>query len=296
MIASSPAAPSDNSAWAYTACEGLVRDNDPDRYFATLFAPADKRPHLFALYAFSLEIARVREAVSDPMLGDIRLQWWRDALQGEARGDMRANPVAAAVDATIVRFRLPRAAFVDLIDARVFDLYDDPMPSTADLEGYCGETSSLLIRLASLVLAEGADPGAADAAGHAGVAYAITGLLRAFPWHARRGQVYLPGDGLARNGVTREDILSGRGGPGLVAALTEMRTLARDHLQRAGGLRATIPAAIAPAFLPASLVPAHLRAMEARGYDPFTTVVDLPRWRKLAILWWAARRGPLLGA
>jgi 15-cis-phytoene synthase len=284
----------DNLAWAYSACEALVRDNDPDRYFATLFAPADKRPHIFALYAFNLEVARVREAVSEPMPGELRLQWWRDALQGEARGDVRANPVAAALDDTIVRVRLPRSALVDLVDARVFDLYDDPMPTRADLEGYCGETSSVLIRLASLILAEGADPGAADAAGHAGVAYAITGLLRAFPWHARRGQAYVPGDVLARHGVTRDDIASGRGGPGLPSALAEMREAARDHLERARRLRGAIPPAIAPAFLPAALVPAYLKAMERRDYDPFRTIVDLPRWRKLASLWRAARsRRPL---
>jgi 15-cis-phytoene synthase len=290
MMAPPPVSSAD-PAWAYSACEALVRDNDPDRFFATLFAPADKRPHIFALYAFNLEVARVREAVSEPMPGEIRLQWWRDALQGEARGDVRANPVAAALDHTIVRFRLPRSALVDLIDARVFDLYDDAPPTMTDLEGYCGETSSVLIRLASLILAEGADPGAVDAAGHAGVAYAITGLLRAFPWHARRGQVYVPADVLARHGVTRDDIVSGRGGPGLLSALAEMREFARGHLERARKLRGTIPPAIAPAFLPAALIPAYLKAMERRGYDPFQTIVDLPRWRKLAALLWAARYG-----
>ena len=74
----------------------------------------DKRPHLFALYAFNFEIARVRDSVREALPGEIRLQWWRDALQGEARGDVRANPVAAALDDTIVRFRLPRQALVDL--------------------------------------------------------------------------------------------------------------------------------------------------------------------------------------
>src|SRR5918998_4779414 len=185
---------SDNSAHASAYCESLVRDGDPDRFFAGLFAPADRRLHLFALYAFSLEVARVRDAVSDPVLGDIRLQWWRDALQGEARGDVRANPVAAALDDTIVQFRLPRQSLVDLIDARIFDLYEDPMPSLNDLEGYCGETSSSLIQLSSLILSDGTNPGTADAAGHAGVAYAIAGLLRAFPIHARQGQVYVPAD------------------------------------------------------------------------------------------------------
>jgi phytoene synthase len=265
-------------------CEALVRDGDPDRYWATLFAPADKRPHLFALYAFNFEVARVRDSVSEAMLGEIRLQWWRDALQGEARGDVRANPVAAALDETIVAFRLPRQAFVDLIDARVFDLYDDPMPSLNDLEGYCGETSSTLIRLASIILTQG-DAGSPDPAGHAGVAFAITGLLRALPWHARRGQVYLPQDVLARHGVVREDIVSGRGGPGLSRALADLRAVVRRHLAQVRTLRSTIPPAALPAYRPLALVEPYLREMERRGYDPIRSAVELPPWRRIWALW-----------
>ena len=286
---SSPPA-SHDPAWAFAHCEAEVREGDPDRYFATLFAPADKRPHLFALYAFSREVARVRETVSEALPGEIRLQWWRDTLQGEARGDVRANPVAAALDAAIVRFRLPRWALVDLIDARTFDLYDDPMPSLADLEGYCGETASALIRLGSLILAEGAEPGAADAAGHAGVAYAIAGLLRAFPWHARQGRLYIPADVLDRFGVSRDDVVLGRGGPGLLAALAEMRGLARCHLDQARALRGTVRPKIAPAFVPVALVEGYLERMERRDYDPFRTVIDMPQWRRQWTLWRAARR------
>jgi phytoene synthase len=278
-------------AFAFSHCEALVREGDRDRYLASLFAPAAARPFLFALYAFNHEIARVRESVSDPMPGEIRLQWWRDALQGEARGNVRANPVAAALDEAIVRFRLPRQALVDLVDARGFDLYDDPMPTIGDLEGYAGETSSALIRLAALMLHEGRDPGAADSAGHAGVAYAITGLLRAFPWHARRGQVFLPAQIFNRHGVTRDEIVTGRAGPGLAAALAEIRELARDHLRRARALKATIPANTTPAFLPAALVEPYLARMERAGYDPFRSIVDLPQWRKQWRLWRAARRG-----
>lgn len=275
---------------AYVHCAGLVREADPDRFFATLFVPPDKRPHLMALYAFSAEIARIREAVSEPRLGEIRLQWWREAIEGEGRGDVQANPVARALEATLTRFGLRREALLGLIEARVFDLYDDPMPAVLDLEGYCGETSSILIQLAALILAEGQDVGAAEAAGHAGVAYAVTGLLRAFPWHARRGQVYVPGEILARNGVTREDIVLGRGGPGLLASLAEMRALARAHLTRAGALRGALPAAIQPAFLPLALVPSYLARMERAGYDPFRSVVERPLWRRQITLWRAARR------
>jgi 15-cis-phytoene synthase len=278
-------APSD---FAYAHCESLVREGDPDRYWASVFAPADKRPHLHAIHAFNFEIARVRDAVREAMVGEIRLQWWRDALQGEARGDVRANPVAAALDDTIVKFRLPRQALVTLIDARIFDLYDDPMPSLNDLEGYCGETSSSLIQLASIVLMDGTDPGSADAAGHAGVAYAMTGLLRAFPWHARQGQVFVPADILARHGVVRDDIVTGRGGPGLKSALADMRAVIRRHLEQVRTLRPTIPPAAAPAFRPLALVEPYLKAMEKRDYDPFHTQVELAQWRKIWALW----RGP----
>jgi 15-cis-phytoene synthase len=271
--------------FAFSHCESLVREGDPDRYWASLYAPADRRPYLHALYAFNFEVARIREAVREALVGEIRLQWWRDALQGEARGDVRSNPVAAALDDTIVKFRLPRQALVDLIDARVFDLYDDPMPSLNDLEGYCGETSSSLIRLSSMVLAAGRDPGSADAAGHGGVAYAITGLLRAFPWHARQGQVFVPADILARHGVVRDDIVTGRGGPGLRAALADMRAVARRHLDQVRTLRGTVTAEADPAFRPLALVEPYLGQMERRDYDPFRTPVDLPQWRRIWALW-----------
>ncbi|SFT00244.1 phytoene/squalene synthase family protein [Methylobacterium sp. yr668] len=277
-------------AFAQSHCEGLVRAGDPDRYYATLFAPAAARPHLFALYAFSLTIARVREAVSNPMAGEIRLQWWRDALQGEARGDVRANPVAAALEEAIRVNRLGRQPFVDLIDARVFDLYEDPMPRVNDLEGYCGETASALFRLASLVIGNGTEPGGAGAAGHAGVAYGITGLLRALPWHARAGQVYLPADILGRYGVTREDIVTGRGGPGLRRACADLRDLARQHLKAFEAARPTIAPSAGAAFLPTALVEPYLAAMERASYDPLNTPVELPRWRRLWRLWWGARR------
>jgi len=275
---------------AYGHCATLIREQDNDRYIATLYAPEALRPPLFALYAFSHEISRVRAMVSEPLPGEVRLQWWRDLLEGQPPGEAQAHPVAAALLDTIRRFRLPVAPLTALIDARIFDLYDDPMPSLRDLEGYAGETSSALIRLACIVLAGGRDPGGAAASGHAGVAYAITGLMRAFPWHAAEGQVYLPADILSRNGVTRDDIVRGRGGPGVLYTLKELREIARKHLKQLASLSETVPPALKPAFLPVALVEPYLRRMEGRGYDPYRTIVTLPAWRRQWILWRAARR------
>jgi phytoene synthase len=276
-------------AQAYAHCEALMRDHDRDRWLAGLFAPAAARPHLYALTAFSYEVGRLREITRTPLAGEMRLQWWREALAGEGRGEVASHPVAAALIDTIDRFHLPMQAFEGLLDARPFDLYDDPMPSLNDLEGYCGETCSVLFRLGALILSEGRDPGGADAAGHAGVAYAMTGLLRALPLTSARGQVYLPTDLLARHGLSREDIVGKRDSPALRAALAELRGHARRHLGEARGLLRQTPAEIAPAFLALAYVPLYLVAMDRARYAPFETIIDAPQWRRQWTLWRAAR-------
>ncbi len=273
----------------YAACADMLRKEDPDRFYACLFAPEGKRAHLHALYAFSLELSRIREVISEPLTGEIRMQWWRDALCGEGRGDVSAHPVAGALIDTVSRFGLPVQALKDLIEGRSFDLYDDPMPTQGDLEGYCGETSSALMRLASLVLADGRDPGGADATGHGGVAYALTGLLRALPWHAAQGQLYLPGDILERHGVTREEIVSGVATQGLCDALAELRALARHHCEAALKAAPQMDPLARPALMPLAVVPLYLKQMERKGYEPFRTLITAPTWRRLYALWSLSR-------
>jgi 15-cis-phytoene synthase len=271
----------------FAHCEQLVREADKDRFLAALFAPGNRRAALMALYAFNAEIARVREVIRDPMAGEVRLQWWRDAIERPGGGDARANPIASALLDTIVRFRLPVAELLALIEARSFDLYNDPMPTMAALEAYADQTSSTLIDLASRVLDPNAD--VAPVSRHAGRAYAIAGLLRAFPLHAARGQLYLPLELLQRHAAKPEDVLAGRATPELVAALAELRGLARAHLDSYDQGSAAIPAAVAPAMLPVALVPAYLAKLESLGRQPFR-LADVAQWRRQWILWRAARR------
>jgi 15-cis-phytoene synthase len=272
----------------FAYCENLVRAGDKDRWLAALFAPADRRPHLHALYAFNLEVARVRELAREPMAGEIRLQWWREALAGARPGEAAANPVAAALLETVARCGLPRQTLGDLIEAHAFDLYDDPMPNLAAFAAYGRRTASGLIALAAQVLDAPANVG--EAAASAGIAHATTGLLRAFALHAARGRLYLPGDVLDRHGASASDIFAGRTSEALRAALAEVRLFARANFAAFAARRAALPPATVPAFLPVVLVPAYLDRMERRDYDPFTTPIDVPQWRRQWILWRAARR------
>lgn len=271
---------------SYQHCEQLVRAADKDRYLATLFAPAEKRGPLYALYAFNAEIAGVGDRVREPMAGEIRLQWWRDVLNGERSGEAAANPVAAAIIDTIGRFDLPRAPLLDLVEAHSFELYDDPMPTLAALEAYGRKTSSAVFAQAALICGAHAEV----AAGHAGLAWRIAEMLRAFARHASRRQLFVPEEILARHAARAEDIFVGRATPELLQALAELRSEARRHLAAFEARLAEIPAGSTPAFLPVALVPGYLAAMERPGYDPFKTTVDVPQWRRQWALWRAARR------
>ncbi len=127
-------------------CQELVRRADRDRWLSTLFAPAEHRTALLALYAFNVEVARVRAAAHEPLAGEIRLQWWRDVMAGEGRGEVEANPVAAALRRAIAHYHLPADRLDAIIVARRFDLYDDPMPTLAALETYADDVAANVIR------------------------------------------------------------------------------------------------------------------------------------------------------
>ncbi|WP_296714010.1 phytoene/squalene synthase family protein [Rhodoblastus sp.] len=285
----------DRLAEHYALCGVALRESDRDRWLACLFAPEAARPHLFALYAFNAEIARIRSLVSQPILGEMRLQWWIDALDSlegaEPRGDLRAHPVADALLATVERRDLPRQVLLDALEARRFDLYEDPAPDMAFLDCYCDETCSALFGLASRII--GGTPGGDDgaeavetlAARHAGRAFALVGLLRALPWHVAQRQCYLPGDLLARHGLTASNFFAREKNPAIAAALAELRTLARDHIGEAKHSLLSLPKAGREAFRLLALPELYLREMERRDYDPYLTLVDVPLWRRQWALW-----------
>jgi 15-cis-phytoene synthase len=277
---------------SYAHCEALVRVADKDRYLASLFAPAAARQHLHALYAFASEIARVREAAREPLPGEIRLQWWRDVLEGEGRGEVSANPVAAALLDTIVRCALPRARLIALIDAHAFDLYDEAMPGLADLDAYAEHTSGALFALAAQILGgtDGADAVAA-AASPAGITYGVAQRLRTFPRDFARRQLFVPLDLLAQHGVTREEIEAHQNAVGLRGALAALRDHARAAFGRFHAAAPGLPESCGPAFLVAALVPLLLDQLEAAAADPFE-LVEVAQWRRQWTLWRAGRRWP----
>ena len=272
----------------YRHCESHVRAGDHDFWLAMLFAPAEKRPSLHALRAFLLEIEYVRQRVKEPLAGELRLQWWQDAIEGEARGDVASHPVAAALLDTVQTFRLPRDVLTDIIEAHRFDLYDDPMPTLHDWESYCEQTEAAPLRLMSMILTGKSEPGGIAAASHAGAAL---GVIRQFDalWRERT-PVYVPADILARHKLTPGDMEAAKLTPPIAEVLADMRGIARLHLDALKQQAATVEPGAGPAYLKVSLVEPTLRVSERKGFDPFAMPVVMPRWRRQWIIWRASRR------
>ena len=279
------------SAESFVHAADALRTGDRDRYLSTLVLTGDQRDAVTALYAFNADIAAIRERVSDPALGEIRLQWWADALEGKGEDLARLNPVADALLDTMARYNIPAGTLLRLIGARRFDLYDDPMPDLVSFEGYAGETVSTLYQLAAMILNKGEVVEAGDAAGHLGVAHAMIGHLRAFGYVSSQGRIVLPWSIFEANGVREGELFSGTDSEGLFEALGQVAELAVDHLQKAETAIAALPRHLRPAFASIAVLKVQL-AQLAKRPKPFASVVDEPDWRKITRLaWWTWRQG-----
>jgi phytoene synthase len=271
-------------------CAGLVRTHDFARYAATLFVPAALRRGLLALYAFNVEISRIRDQVTQPLPGEIRLQWWSDMLAGAAHGGVEGNPVAAELLLTVRTWDLPVERLSRLLEEHQFDLYNDPMPTLSALEGYLNETSAVLFALAAQMA--GWQSGEIEhLARHAGLAQGIAQVVAALPRDASRRRLFVPLQLLESHGSAIEELFAGRQPPNLRGALDRLIGEAAAHETTARALLAAAPPEVRPVFLPLALVGRELLRMSRADHDPFQ-----PRPKsRLETLWtlWRASRSRL---
>ncbi|PPR21039.1 MAG: hypothetical protein CFH40_01733 [Alphaproteobacteria bacterium MarineAlpha10_Bin3] len=249
-------------------CRDIVRRQDPDRYVLALLAPVGRRPALLSIYAFNVEISRIRESVSEPMLGQMRLQWWRDTIDALFAGQSRAHPLAAPLAAAIMRHDLSQAHFMRLIDARSADL-DPVLPAAMDgLIDYAGETAAPLIWL-GLEICGVSGRAAHDAGWSLGVAWALSGLIRAMPFHLRRGWCCLPSDLLAKYQLDRSKLRQEVSRNNIIKLVKEISETIDTNIEKSHELRSDIDRAAIPALRVAGFAQAYQRRLARFGYDPF---------------------------
>ena len=273
----------------------IVRNFDRDRFVAALFMPGAYRPDLFALYAFNIELTRIPELVSEPMLGEFRLQWWRDTLDQLENGERLGHPIADRLGDVMRTRRLPKMTLLGLIDARSFDVTGDAMPDMQALRAYLGKTAEALFMLSVQILAQGSigdrRSDVEEAARLSGIAYGLTGLLRALPVHAARGIYFLPTSQFNDASVETSMYVQGEEGETLKRAFAGLIGDARTALDEARKRIADLPEALQPAFLPLAFVPPYLDKLTRPSHRPLHDLVELNPLGRLFRAWRAARFG-----
>ncbi|WP_420405027.1 phytoene/squalene synthase family protein [Nisaea sp.] len=245
----------------------ILRQHDPDRFRFALFAPPENRDALFTLYAFNHEVAKTRESVSESMIGAIRLQWWRESIEGIYAGTPRQHEVVLPLAECVAAYNLPRTQFDALIDARERDLDDRPMADIEDAERYLRATTEPLVELSALILDS---DGAAETDGLADIAagQALVGKLRATAHLEAHRRPFFPRALLEKHGGSPRDFSELKADEGARAAVRELaehaRTLAARGLSKAGNRKR-----VAPLLLPARQARSRIQTLRRAGYDPF---------------------------
>jgi len=229
-----------------------LKANDPEHYLACLYMPEEIRHCAMTLYAFNAEIARIPFLVSEPMPGEIRIQWWRDLLK--SGGNVGSGPLAEALLQVCENYNLPRDVLDNALEARIFDLYQDPMPDMGTYEGYLGETVSSFLQVISVANGLERSSELADACGHAGVAIGIARHLSLCAQSRIRRQVYFPLTLLQEQGLDREHWLANENPNEKTAVIQKMIMLAHNHLSNAKTAITKLPKDKRSVFLPTVFV------------------------------------------
>lgn len=274
---------------SYTA--DLVRQYDRDRFLTALFAPEKKRDDLMILFAFNVEVARIRETVTEPMIGQMRLQWWRDQVTEivDGKGPSKGHPVAEPLSKVIEKRNLASTKFLTLLDAREQDMSDTPPATMEALVEYCSGTSATLASLALNVLAV-SDTSTGKAAQHVGTAWALAGVVRSVRHRALAGHlVMLPGSAMEAAGITPQDLQSPDRAEAAADIIKSVCDESLNDIRQARAERDRVDLRALPVLLQATLADSYVRGIERADYRIYDSRLKNSR-PAVARLWWNAWR------
>lgn len=266
-------------------CGEELRRHDRERFVACLFAPPDRRDAFFAIHAVNHEIAKTRDVTTEQATGLIRLQWWRDAIgKIHDSGEVLQHQALTALAAAIGEYSLSQEHFERLITSRERDIEEDWRPATMDeLEDYADATATPLILLSLEIL--GIDDAAArQAARHAGIASAMTGMLRAIPYAIPKRRLYLPRDIMEEHGVSEQKLYDFNKKEGLPEVVRKVAAKSGEHIDQARAVE-NLPKSAFPALIPATMAAQHLNVLRKADHDVFRAKVQNPPFMRELRLW-----------
>jgi phytoene synthase len=281
----------DPLADAYEHCAQLARTHARDQWLGALYASASARGALFALASFDYEIRQALRRARDPNLTAIRLAWWREVIAGERQAEAAGNPVALALRAAIDAYALPQSWLEAMLDARLQAIAPQEDFDHVAFRAFADESEGARLRLASRITARGQDLDTADAQAPAGMALALTRLLKELPFKAGSAPTLIPTDVAARHGVNVADFDARREDPGVIVACAELRGLARDELAEAERRLENSSPAILPAFIPLAPLRLDLDRLDRNADRPFDALGEVSPLRRQWAVWrWARTR------
>ncbi len=247
-------------------CRDVVARFDHDRHLITLYAPQDKRQALYGLYAFNYEISRIRESVSEPMLGEIRLQWWREAIDDIYDGKARQHDVITPLAVAIESYKLPKGIVVSVIEGRKQDLYDDSPENMTTLDDYLRMTAGDLTCLAVHITGQ---RDIDDLAHMLGRAWGYVGIIRAVPYHLSLKKSYMPQDLMKKHGYGLDKFLSPDRPDVFQPIIEGLCQKAEQNLDHIAREKKRINADSRSVFLLSTLCRSYLKTIRKADYDPF---------------------------
>lgn len=288
-------APPDSSAPLPATVRDSARESEPDRYLAALLAPAALTSDLMILAGLGAELARIPAQIREPMMGEIRLQWWRDAIAGAARGEASGQATADAVGGLLARCGIEVSRLDPLLDACLVDIGRELLADDAALLTHLDGREGTLFGLALVVAGVARGPDADAAALAAGRAYGLARSLGRLPYHLGRGGFPIPATRLAEIGISAHDLrvhpVAATTIQGISRACAGLRARGRQDLAEARARLASLGAAARPALLPLATVEPYFAVQERDQWSGLDRVADLSPLGRLWRLWRAHRTG-----
>lgn len=261
-----------------------VRAHDPERYLTALMARRGARDALMALYAFNCDLARIPLQVSEPALGEFRLQWWRDVLERMGGNKTTGAPAADALIQAVDAHDLPKPLLLGMIDARSADLDGGGFADLTALKAYLYKSEGSVFELSARILG-GVNTGAGPAVNAAALACGLVSILRALPRDAAAGRIMLPLSLLDRHAIEIGALMSGEGAARLKPVLDELAGEARAARDAALRQMAGIDPAPRRAFAPLALVEPYLKAMARPAHRPLRDMAEVNPLVRFWKLW-----------
>lgn len=270
---------------ALNFCKDTVRMRDYEGYLCVPFFPAELRNTQYAIRAFNVELASIRENVSKPEIGKMRMQFWKDTIDKVYAGHPPEQPIALALSEALKTSKLSSMWMKRIISERTSNLDDHQFMTIKDMENYSENTQSslLYLQLESLGVK---DVNADHAISHIGKMIGISTFLRSLPFHVSQKRLVLPAEITAKYDISQENVFRGEI-DGMEDAVYDVATAAYDQLLTARSLLSQIPGEAFPALLAAVPHVKYLENLEKVNFNVFDVKLQKKDW-KLPIIMWKA--------